>query len=452
MSDFDFKLLSLNVRGLNDNNKRHAVFRWLKRQEADIIFLQETYTNHVDEQKWERDWGNKCIFVHGSKHSCGLMILFQNSLDINIKEVKKDKNGRFIFLTASIQETNFHLLNLYAPNKSNEKFTFFQNLKTFLLSQNIMKDEYLVVGGDFNVTLNTKLDKKGGIQDQKNKSKECIMSIIDMFDLQDIWRIQHPNTRRYTWRQKTPLIQCRLDYWLISDTLQDFTEKTSIITPVRSDHSAILIHFKNLKDENRGSNYWKFNNSLIADKEYVEFVKQNINDWAMSELEDKRTVWEIMKYYIRKHTIDYCKQKKRRTIDTENLLQKALEEVDTDLATHPSEALSKRREELCREIRQIENVKIAGAAIRSKVKWFEEGEKSSKFFFSLEKKNAIKTYVRKLQNLEGKFICDQQKILAMQKDYYEKLYSEKPIQLSEKHIQTFLNINDSILTQEEKDN
>ena len=40
-----YKILSLNIRGLNSSRKRRQVFRWLHRQQPDIIFLQETYSH-----------------------------------------------------------------------------------------------------------------------------------------------------------------------------------------------------------------------------------------------------------------------------------------------------------------------------------------------------------------------------------------------------------------------
>ena len=50
------------------------------------------------------------------------------------------------------------------------------------------------------------------------------MEIKLAYDLVDIWRIRNPNKIKFTWRQKKPFIQRHLDYWLISDGIQDFIE------------------------------------------------------------------------------------------------------------------------------------------------------------------------------------------------------------------------------------
>ena len=42
--DNEFNLLSTNVRGIRTFEKRKAVFSWLVNSEADIFFLQKTYS------------------------------------------------------------------------------------------------------------------------------------------------------------------------------------------------------------------------------------------------------------------------------------------------------------------------------------------------------------------------------------------------------------------------
>ena len=46
-----------------------------------------------------------------------------------------------------------------------------------------------------------------------------------------------------------------------------------------------------------------------------------------------------------------------------------------------------------------------------KAKWVDEGEKPSKYFCSLEKRNYVSKTVSKLSSDSGKFITDQKNIL-----------------------------------------
>ena len=45
------------------------------------------------------------------------------------------------------------------------------------------------------------------------------------------------------------------------------------------------------------------------------------------------------------------------------------------------------KEEMSKNIRALYDQKSEGAKVRSRIKWFEEGEKSSKYFHDLERRN-----------------------------------------------------------------
>ena len=53
------------------------------------------------------------------------------------------------------------------------------------------------------------------------------MSEIDQCDF---YRVRNPHSRRFTWLRKSPFKQRRLDYFLVSDCLQDNIESVEIIT------------------------------------------------------------------------------------------------------------------------------------------------------------------------------------------------------------------------------
>ena len=57
----------------------------------------------------------------------------------------------------------------------------------------------------------------------------------------DIWHVRNPTEKRFTWRQKASIIQRRLNYWLVNDSLQDDIVSVDIIPSIKSDHSAITL-------------------------------------------------------------------------------------------------------------------------------------------------------------------------------------------------------------------
>ena len=121
MSTTDFKLVSLNVRGLRSLNKRKAILTWLIKQKADIVFLQETYSSSEDENFWNTQWKGKMLFSHGSNHSKGTLVLVKQGLDFEQKSVLCGPNGRFIILEAVVQDTPFLFVNNFLRTKQNSR-------------------------------------------------------------------------------------------------------------------------------------------------------------------------------------------------------------------------------------------------------------------------------------------------------------------------------------------
>lgn len=76
---------------------------------------------------------------------------------------------------------------------------------------------------------------------------------------------------------KNPTKQARLDFFLISESLQVTTPCVKLENSYRSDHSPVVLYCK-LNNLKRGRGFWKFNNSLLTDKDYVTIVKKTIND------------------------------------------------------------------------------------------------------------------------------------------------------------------------------
>ena len=104
MANFNFKLLSLNARGIRDFHKRETIFTWIKKQKAGIAFLQETYSSQEIENQFKLQWRGRMLFAHGTNHSKGVLILFSENLQIDIRHVLEDSEGRYIFVDALVQD------------------------------------------------------------------------------------------------------------------------------------------------------------------------------------------------------------------------------------------------------------------------------------------------------------------------------------------------------------
>ena len=95
MNNVCFNVLSLNVRGIRDLNKRKSIFTWARNQKADTNFLQETYSTPDVFDSWKFQWPGDMYYSHGSNHSKGVLVLIRETLQFELRSVKKDSQGRF---------------------------------------------------------------------------------------------------------------------------------------------------------------------------------------------------------------------------------------------------------------------------------------------------------------------------------------------------------------------
>ena len=425
--EYDFSIGSLNVRGINNVVKRNAIFKWLKAKKFDIVFLQECYCGESDESVWLDEWEGTGLFSHGSKHSRGTVVLFRRGFDVEVVDKQIDKNGRYILSNVKLQGELFLLANVYAPNRTEEKQFFFNEVQRVLEVLKIQDCNRVIIGGDWNSILNIELDKKGGNMNPHETVVNSLKELINSQELIDIWRLMNPTTKRFTYRQKTPLIQSRLDFFLINEDAQDIIFSTDIIPSVWSDHSCITVYINHLPDTVRGKGHWKLNSSVLGDDKYINEMKGNLTEWLEEyrDIQDKRVVWELVKYHIRKATMSFCSQRKMDKNNEEKRLEQELKKSEIDLAIEPNDHVLFEYNRIKERIKEIEQEKIQGAIIRSKSKFVEEGEKSTSYFFGLEKRNAVKKQMRKLKMKDGEIITDSNKILKEQTNFYKNLYSSK---------------------------
>ena len=194
-------------------------------------------------------------------------------------------------------------------------------------------------------------------------------------------------------------LQRRLDYFFISNNIQEFIIDTDIdtdiIPAISSDHSPILISFSKDKQNNKSSGFWKFNNLLLSDDIFKEELKQHIqnikNDNELSN--DPQIKWEFLKYQIRKFTIRFSKMRAKEERKQREELEATLKLLEKNLSTEENQCLY---DKCKRDLEEIYDNIAEGIRIRSRCQWYEEGEKSSKFFLNLEKFNGMQSQICKI--------------------------------------------------------
>ena len=264
---------------------------------------------------WEQLWRGSIKFSHGTTSGRGTLIAFSEGLDFKIKKEDIDNKGRYVVLEVEIQKKPYVLINCYAPNLETEQVSVLNDILRKLTNFEISDDTKIIFGGDFNVILNLKLDADGGNPSLKSNSINVLNKIISENDLIDIWRVCHPEERRFTWRKKTLFLRRRLDYFFLFNILQENIQKIDTLPGIQSDHFPVLVQLRNLYEEKHGPSYWKFNNSLFSDTEYVEAMSSElltILNEQHDEESDPRKLWKFIKYNVRKFSIQYSRAKAKR--------------------------------------------------------------------------------------------------------------------------------------------
>ena len=62
----EFRIESINARGLGDRTKRGEFFNWLRRKQFSIYFIQEAHRTENNMHDWRAEWGYQALFSCGT--------------------------------------------------------------------------------------------------------------------------------------------------------------------------------------------------------------------------------------------------------------------------------------------------------------------------------------------------------------------------------------------------
>ena len=436
-------ICSLNCQGLGQKEKRQRVFQWTQHQKCNILFVQETHFIRENIDMIKKEYTGECYHCFGNSKSRGVSIFIKKEITHSLIDKFEDSEGRIILINIEIDDNILTLVNLYAPNIEKERNIFFKKVIDII-------DKYslgiLIVGGDMNQSL-TELDRKS-YNMKKCKTVKGLRDMIKKFKLIDIWRVLNPKEQQYTWRRKSDKqIASRIDYFLISSDLGPRVLKADIRPAIitHTDHQAISLLI-NHSSINKGKGYFKLNNSILEDENYKILIINLIRKYKENiKTKDLAILWDLFKIEVRDVTVEFCKTKakfKKNEIESLEVKLKQLYKihdgskgVNKDL--NDTNHISKQIEEIEEKLGKLYQDKINGAKIRARVKWFEDGEKNTKYFLGLEKSRQTRKNITILKDENGSLIRDQDKILEIEKEYYEKLYTSRNPDLE--HIQQYIN-------------
>ena len=382
--------------------------------------LQETHSSRQTEARWKNEFGGKIWFSHGQTNARGVAILCKRELQLEVKDIMRDNDGRYIIMRAQINGEKLLIANIYGPNRDTPGI--FEEFFTKIDRSGI--DRRIVVG-DFNTTLDA-IDRSVATRHNNVQQARLINDKINELDFTDVWRIIQPDKPGYTWRRVHPyLLSERLDYILLDTSLQQFIKYVNIMPGYKSDHSIVILDLV-FELNKRGPGYWKFNNTLLTNKDYVESINKllDIELGQRNNYSKSSDHWEIMKLGVRNTTLQFAARLQKSKRNKIEILKKKLKfwqkQSDISLTIDKERTL----QSLKKELYVLYEERTQGAVMRCRANWQEYAGKPSKYFLNLERARFNKKAIHRLDN--GKTITTNPEEIQEHLDsYFKQLYTKK---------------------------
>lgn len=425
---------SMNCQGLSNKEARADTLNFLRNKQFSVYMLQDTHFVTKEEHYIRTQWGYECYFSNFASNSRGVAILFNNNFEFKVHEVKKDDNGNKLILDITIEGKRLTLINIYGPNRDDPEF--YQSILNTITAYN----NPVILAGDFNLVINPDMDLQDYAHVNNPKAREQVLNMMFECNLLDVWRDLNLEKYQYTWRRKHTNKKARLDFFLISECFLTDVNETKILSGYKTDHSLVLLRLDVGKFQ-KGTSYWKFNNSLLRDVKYVEYIKKgienikllyavenqslvsNINTLPLQDIKfsiEDSLFFDVLLMEIRGKTIAYASHKKKLEENKEKVLYEEIDKLEKEVNINFSLLDTKRK-----ELYDIRQKKMEGVKIRSRARWVSEGEKMTKYFCNMESRNFTSKCMNSLINDNGDLLKDQSDILTETMLFYKRLYSKK---------------------------
>ena len=430
-----FKVSTYNARGMKNRLKLkrllNTAYKLLSENSNTIICLQETHLELNDMKTVEMMWRHKFIMSPGTNRQCGCLILFDSSWDMKFKS--NDDNGRLITTVLEKFDRLFILANVYAPNDHDVNFfsTVFNKLVELQIS---FPSAYTILVGDFNF-VSTESDAVNRIT--TNPELQCrnfVERNLQRLNLIDSYRSKHQKGG-FTWSRGSCM--SRLDMIFVSDDLaQKLTESELNWAFDDSDHALLTSSFKVQIDFPKGPGLMRINADILDNNNML----QNIRNELEFQIEQIPTSWnphtrlEFVKSAIRS-VISTTTGRKRRTDNLDqiaiteqmNKLKVVKEKLEQKEITNPILLI-----EINNTITTLEaehnkylEEQAKKLALKAQTKWYEDGERSNKYFLNIIKKRGEQKLITKLVTPTDNQLLTQTEIMNHVTSFYSKLYDRK---------------------------
>ena len=419
-------LVTQNCRGIADERKlKHLMNNCYKigRTTTDyIIALQETLI--TDDHKLKYGWRGTHIFTPGSGHGRGCITLLPNHIQPDPNTITHLGQRGHIF-KATINQNSAVVANLYAPTgQSREKIDFFNKVKEQIEALRDPTDSVYLMG-DLNTVFEAHEVHQRSYSTLEQRHSAQVKQIIDSLALDDIWQY---NRTAHTWRQTGTKKSSHLDRIYFQHNL--IRKETTVDWAfTNSDHGAIIATFTNPRTT-KAPKQLRLNPELLKSStlksafltEYRYQIEQSPQHWNPHQLLEFHKC-AMRNAYLKISAENRKSQKLEYDFVKEDLHShiNALENCRNDVAK--ANRLMDRINQLKAKISKLNLEKGESLANKLKTKWYNEGERSNKYFLSLLRKKELNGQLTELED-GNKIIKDEKEIEQHVTKFYEELYNQ----------------------------
>jgi len=251
----------------------------------------------IDESYVRMAWRGLSVVTPGTGNSKGCITLVNS--DTIIENITHFGHRGHYFTYRHNMEEPITIFNIYAPNGFNdEKTDFFVDIFDAISNLN----SNIIVGGDFNVTLNESDRHNRGATPGELALAGFIKDSTFNLNLEDVWQ----SRSGYTWRKgkimsKLDRIYTRLTSYTINALEVDWTFTTS-------DHAAVITEFIHTHKIKHKSAHVKLDNDIVRNSdtlhELKQYVRMQLEDPNVATF-DPHTKLEFTKVCIRTKILVY---------------------------------------------------------------------------------------------------------------------------------------------------
>lgn len=415
------KLVSWNVKGVQNPVKMHKVLSHLESLNCDIAMIQETHTNLNESMKLKQSWVGQVFSSPGSGASRGVSILIAKRVSFTLVTLKIDSEGRYVILHGILENIPCTMVNIYAPNTS--QALFLSPLSTLLAQYT---DTPLIVGGDLNLVSDANVDRSGNPLASDRTSSAAFSEMRRSLALTDVWRLVNPEKRQYTFYSNAHNTYSRIDYLLISSTHTMNIIDTEIHSILISDHAPLSMTFSPVFNYQHRTKQWRFNNSLLQDEEFVSLISQRISEFFeinMPSVPSIQTVWEAFKVTCRGWIIAYSSTKRKLRNEKKKKQLEAIRVLELNHMLDTGNAELRRNLIVARaDLQAILDEETAFALYQLRRKCYESGDKAGKMLAYQLKQQENRAIIPAIRDSNGNLVTEQSKINGAFREFYSNLY------------------------------